>query len=272
MEKLKANRDIDSALDKLMRNELGPHSCQLLEKDNGMKPYASGVLAMLGEKHYILTASHVVNDWSDEHPLFLKTHKGYVSIVGDKRETDIEKSNGIDLAYILLDERVVPSIKAGHKFLSFSKFRGRAKLLDAALYCVIGFPEINQKIENGVLKTGASGYFLQPCKPQVYDHYKLNPVTHFALEMKGKGTDIKTGEIVKFNTEHHGLSGCGLWLVIINYTEEVYTTDFRLIGIMTEFRKGRYHCLIGNRIDILLGALKAYENLNFLQKPYTKQE
>lgn len=266
MEKVKSNRDIDKALDELMRSELGPHSCQLLENNNGMKPYASGVLPKLGDKHYILTASHVVSDWSDQHPLLIRTHSGYVSIVGDKLETEIDKSNGIDLAYILLDERAVPSIKAGHKFLPLSKFRGRTKLLNAVQYCVIGFPEINQKIEDGILKTGASGYFFQPCQPRVYDYYKLNPSTHFALEIKGKGIDIKTGETVKFKTDLHGLSGCGLWLVIVNNNDGVYSTDFRLVGIMTEFRKGRHHCSIGNRVDILLDTLKTYENLNYSEK------
>lgn len=264
MEKVKGNSEIDAVLNKLMREEIGPHTCQLFERgsDGQMKPYASGVLALLGGTHYLLTASHVTEDWSNDHQLFTRTRMGYVSIVGELRETDIEKSNGLDLAYIKLDAGVVPAIEAGHKFLPISKFRKHSKLLDSTQYCVIGFPTISKKIVDGKLKTGASGYFLHPSSDKVYEHYGFNPATHFALEMKGKGTDLITGEVEKFKTEHYGLSGCGLWLVLLNSDGTSYTADFRLVGIMTEFKKGKYHCLIGNRIDVILDALQTYEGLN----------
>lgn len=269
MEKVKGNSEIDAVLNKLMREEIAPHTCQLFEQgsDGQMKPYASGVLAMLGGTHYLLTASHVTENWSNDHQLFTRTRKGYVSIVGDLRETDIEKSNGLDLAYIKLDANVVPAIEAGHKFLPISKFRKHSKLLDSTQYCVIGFPTINKKIVDGKLKTGASGYFLHPSADKVYEHYRLNPTTHFALEMKGKGTDLIIGEVGKFKTEHYGLSGCGLWLVLLNSDGTSYTADFRLVGIMTEFKKGKYHCLIGNRIDVILDALQRYEGLSLSPRP-----
>ncbi len=269
MGKVKSDNEIDKILNGLMRDEIGPHSCQLFEQGDGkqMKPYASGVLALLGDKHYLLTASHVTENWSNDHQLFTRTPKGYVSIVGDLRETDIEKSNGLDLAYIKLDNQVIPAIEAGHKFLPISKFRKHSKLLDSTQYCVIGFPTINKKFVDGKLKTGASGYFLHPSSDKVYDHYGLNPNTHFVLEMKGKGTDLITGQIGKFKTGAHGLSGCGLWLTLLNSNGDSFSADFRLVGIMTEFRKSKYHCLIGNRIDVILDALQKYEGLNLSPRP-----
>ena len=66
-----------------------------------MKPYGSGVLVILNENYYILTASHVVEDWSNEHQLFIRHRKGYVSVVGTMSQTIIENQEKVDLAFIV---------------------------------------------------------------------------------------------------------------------------------------------------------------------------
>ena len=88
--------------------------------------------------------------------------------------------------------------------------------------------------------TGTSAYFMAPSKPKVYDYYKLKPENHISLEFKGKGKDVVTGDIKKIRGDHHGLSGCGLWLIILNKNGSGYDYDFRLIGIMTDFRRGKF--------------------------------
>jgi hypothetical protein len=264
MERVATNEDIDAELRRLTSEVIGPCTSQIFEnKDNEMQPYASGVLAQLGGNYYILTASHVTEDWSDDHPLYLKIHGGYISIVGIVRETDIEKSDNIDLAYIKLEDAVVEELKKGNKFITIDKFTLHLKFLDTMQYCIFGYPVVNQKREEGVLKTSGMAYYVQGSKPIVLDYYKLNPKTHFALDFKGKGVDIKSGEKIKFKGVHYGLSGCGLWLIKMNKVDAVYKGDVRLIGIMTEFKRDKYDCLIGNHIDIILEAQKKFEGLKY---------
>jgi len=234
-----------------------------------MKPFASGVLAELSGSFYLLTASHVTEHFVEDKQLFLRIRKGYVSIVGDLRETDIAESDGIDLAYIQLDERIIPDLLKGYKFLPLSKFRRHIKLLDAMQYCVIGFPEKNQRKLNGKLQTGASVFFVQPSKINVYEYYGFNEASSFIMEFKGKGTDIKTGTEKKIKGDFYGISGCGLWLVILESDGNSYKTDYRLIGIMTEYRKGKYYCLIGNRIEIILKDLQDSGLLKFEERKVT---
>lgn len=269
-EKTNGNPEIDKVLDYVMSNELVPHTIQLFEHgpSKRMKPYASGVLAILNNKHYILTASHVVENWSDEHQLYVRHRKGYVSIVGTTSSTVIEKTEKVDLAYILLEEEVVKFLIDGYKFLPISKFRRHIDLLDAAQYCVVGFPEVNQwHDEKGVLRTGTTAYFMQPSKNNVYEYLKLKKENHICLEFKGVGKDIKTGEKKKIKGDHYGLSGCGLWLILLSKTESNYSYDFRLIGIMTDFRRSKFDCLFGNHIELLLKGLKAFKLLDYQEIP-----
>jgi len=276
-EKINTSKEVDRILDHIMSNELATHTCQIFEqgKPSGMKPYGSGVMVILNEAYFLLTASHVVEDWSDEHQLYIKSRRGYISIVGTMSQTDIAKSEGVDLAFIKLDQEILPEIEAGYKFLPISKFRKHVNLLDAAQYCVIGYPEINKKNDaKGVMQTGTSVYFMAPSKQNVYDYYNLKRRNHISLEFKGKGMDVRTGESKKLQGHHYGLSGCGLWLILITKNHEGYFYDYRLIGIMTDFRRGKYDCLFGNHIDFILQALKAFKHLNYKEIPaadiYTK--
>ncbi len=61
---------------------------------------------------------------------------------------------------------------------------------------------------------------------------------------------------MRINTDVYGISGCGVWLCLLYQDGDSIRTDFRLIGIMTEFRKGKYHCLIGDRIELILNQLQ----------------
>ncbi|MEE1945842.1 hypothetical protein VRU48_12040 [Pedobacter sp. KR3-3] len=279
IEKINTSKEVDKMLDHIMSTELAPHTCQIFEKGRpkGMKPYGAGVMVILNEMYFLLTASHVVEDWSDENQLFIKSKRGYISIVGTMSQTDIAKSEGVDLAFIKLDEVILPEILAGYKFLPLSKFRKHINLLDAAQYCVIGYPEINKKIDSkGIMQTGTSAYFMAPSKQKVYDYYNLKKRNHISLEFKGKGMDIRTGESKKLKGHHYGLSGCGLWLILIANNQNVYSYDYRLIGIMTDFRRGKYDCLFGNHIEFILQALQAFKHLNYKEIPvadvYTRYE
>ena len=71
------------------------------------------------------------------------------------------------------------------------------------------------------------------------------------------------------NTHFHGLSGCGLWLMMPNMSDNSY--DYRLVGIMTDYRKGKYYCLIGNKIHLLIEALSFFENMKFRTKDADKE-
>ena len=132
-----------------------------------------------------------------------------------------------------------------------------------------GFPEKNIDFSKGYLDTGASAYFTSASNDNRYEHYKLNKEDWIIVDMEGKGVDITTSEKTKINDHFWGLSGCGLWLLLFTKDPNSgqYTCEYKLIGIMTEFKKSKYYCLIGNRIHLFIEAFKILENMKFSEIP-----
>ena len=66
----------------------------------------------------------------------------------------------------------------------------------------------------------------------------------------------------------YGISGCGLWYIMYNLDPNTnkYWVDYRLIGIKTQFRKGKYFCLIANKIHLVIEAFKVIEGFKFRER------
>ena len=112
---------------------------------------------------------------------------------------------------------------------------------------------------------------MEPSKDEYYDHYCFDRKTTILLDVKGKGKDLidptKTNKIEP-TREFHGISGGGLWfLIIYNDEKGELAVDYKLIGIVTEYKTGRYLCMVANRADILLYKLRETENYKFREIP-----
>lgn len=217
------------------------------KSENGLRPFGTGVLALIHDVRFILTASYVADYLTeDSNQLFIRVDKGkYINVIGDIKYTDIDKSQGIDLAYIKIDKEMITPLSRSYIFLTIDKISKNNRMLDASNYRVLGFPEKNIKFNNGQLDTGASFYMTSATNGNPYEFYGYNKSDFFLVEMKGKGIDIETGDKKKINTHFYGISGCGLWYIDFNQDQQTneYWLDYRLIGIMTEFKKGKVFLL-----------------------------
>lgn len=272
MIKTSSNEETDKVVIELIDNYLLRHTIQFFYKtDKGLRPFGSGVLALIHDTHFILTASHVAEYLEkEENQLYIRVDKkGYINLLGDIKYTDIDKSKGVDLAYIKLDSQMIPHLLKPYKFLTIDKIARHNLRLDGMNYCVIGFPEKNINFDNGSMETGASFYLTSATNENPYDYYRLSKEDYFIVDMKGKGTDIKTRNKSTVNTHFYGISGCGLWYLIYNLDPNTnkYSVDYRLIGIMTQFKKGKYFCLVANKIHLVIDAFKVIEGFKFRERP-----
>lgn len=265
MEKIKNSKQVDEIYNRLVSEKLIHHTCQFfIERTDGLKPYASGVFVVIHNVHFIFTASHVVEilNNKDKNLLIQIGEDEYVNVIGKTKYSDLDKSKGIDLAYIKLDKQMIPQLTSNYNFLTLDKIRKHNQLLEGgANYCVIGFPENGFKDEGGKLKPAAQVYFTLPTNNNPYEYYNLKRDDWIILKMTGKSQDVVTKAKQPMDTHFHGLSGCGLWLMMPRINEN--TCDYRLIGIMTDYKKGKYFCLIGNKIHLLIEALTVFEKMKF---------
>ncbi len=249
---------------KLIEGDIGLCTCQLFINESGTPvPFASGVFVFLGDNFYLLTASHVIEDWSDSNKLFVRIGREFISIAGKGCGTEIDKEEKLDAAYVKLKSELVAILVLHYRFLPYHKILHDEKIFDEPNYCAFGYPVINKRKEGG--KTFGSAYFMRANYDKVYEHYGLNPISHYSLEFLGKAMNIKTNKVEKIRTEHYGMSGGGLWYIDIAFDEEKdeMISDATLIGIMTEFRRAKYDCLIANRIEIVLASIRNNEGEKF---------
>lgn len=265
------NKEVDKLIDELIKNKLLRHTIQLFSKtDKGLRPFGSGVLARIHGRHFLLTASHVIGHLETGEDLYLRVDKkSYIVLLGNIKSTDIGKSQGVDLAYVELGKQMIPPLVEPYEFLTIDKISNHNQKLDGVNYCVLGFPEKNIKFEDGSMGTGASVYLTSATNNKPYESYKLSEEDYMILNMNGKAMDFASGKPTKVNAHFYGISGCGLWFLsyYLDPNTGEYSIDYRLIGIMTEFRKGKHFCLIGNKIHLIIKALQVIEGMKFIEKP-----
>src|SRR5690606_2245230 len=112
----------------------------------------------------------------EENDLYIRVgKKRAINVLGEIKYSEIDKSNGIDVAYIKLDEQMIDPLKKPYIFLTLDKISNHNPILGVANYCVVGFPEVNVRQENEILETGASYYLVNASNEKPYDYYKVNP-------------------------------------------------------------------------------------------------
>lgn len=236
---------MNEQLEELVIEHIAPYTCQLFIKQYGkLKPHASGVFLILNESIYLLTALHVVEHFTDSNPLFFmigeeafKLDGTVMGIIGESR---------IDLGYIRLEEKQVLTIAQKYDFLTIDRILYPSGYFYEEGFCVFGYPTQMDK---------AITYFSREHSSKAYDYYGLNQNEHYVMELLGKPINIKTHVREKVKIQHYGLSGCGLWQTVMIQKGNTIKSTAYLVGIMTEFRTGKYQCLIGNRIHIFLRAM-----------------
>ncbi len=266
LEKINFDPEIDSTVEQLTNDFIHKHTCQIIiKKDGKFLPHASGVLVKTNTSKYLLTAAHVTEN-IDSGILFIQIGTNKFSIIaGDLLETDLEKSK-IDICIIRLSKVFTKTLPDSYVFLPISKFRDHKKTIEATQYCVMGYPEksiLKSEIGKGYI---AQAFYLKAAKEKVYNYYDFDKDSFIILEMSGKGKNIKTGQIEKNDKHLYGLSGCGLWLLMIKKENDSYSIDYRLIGIMSEFRNSKYFVLIGIKIIHVISGLYQFGETHITKK------
>ncbi len=259
MEEFRANVLYQKASKELSKIKLHFHTIQFLELNNKTKytytPYGSGVLVQIKENFLIFTASHVVENFHRK-PLYINTRVGVQVVIGTCCSTDLKQQKNVYLSYIILDTMLGLLLAEDYKFLPLNKIIHSHETLKGANYMVSGYPEKDIWRNNSDIYTGSSHFLLHMASDEVFAFYGLNKKENYVLFFGGRGIDIETGEKTNKISDPYGISGCGLWYLTPTISNERIILDYYLIGIMTMFRKSKYHILIGNRVELIMNELK----------------
>lgn len=251
------NIEITSQVDKFISKT----TCQLFISGGKyrFKAFGTGVFIKLSQDYFLITASHVAEEMMNGIYIFTKVKK-FILLSGEAQITNYEKEPKIDVAYIKLEKPLAEYLIKEFEFLNHEDIEVGHIPINATQYLVFGYPAKNISVRGNKISTKASLFLLQPAKDNVYEYYKFYKNLFYALEFKGRGLSLRTGNKSKKLGSQAGLSGGGLWLMYVDQEESKFVLTCKLIGLMTDERAGKFHCLIGNKIESLISGIAQLEN------------
>ncbi|PRY20398.1 hypothetical protein CLV58_1585 [Spirosoma oryzae] len=235
------------------------HTGQLFSANavGDLKPLGSCVLIQIEELYYICTAAHVLSDAKNLSPIYILTADGMVQLLGKKITYPISNINIVDIGYVQIADSLIEVLKGTFKFLQMSSITNTSQLTKNPCLMSFGFPEKSSKVVGNQLVPSANYFMHSLVSDKVFSYYKLQPDLHYALTHAGAGINIRTNSKESINGEPTGMSGCGLWYLRPSLCAKSgeLTMTYYLIGIMTAYRKGRYHMLISDKINAFMQAI-----------------
>lgn len=243
----------------LSKAKLHFHTIQFLKRSGkpgySYLPYGSGVLVRIVDHYFIFTASHVTKG-AEIDKLYVNTRVGVHQVIGTCQEMDFERDKHMDLAYIQLDKMLGMLLAESYQFLELPKLSHSHKPKQNSNYMVSGYPAKNIWKEGEDIYTGSSHFLMSMADEKWLRHYNFDPGRNYGLSFAGRGIDINTDKKTEKIGDPHGISGCGLWYLQVRPEPGNINLDYVLIGIMTEYRNGKYHMLIGNRLEPIMADME----------------
>lgn len=203
----------------------------------------TGVLFAVGERHFILTAAHGLEDFARHKiPLYTApTTPGGFPLPLDGR---VMGSKAMDVAIMELSENIVGQLVPRRKFLRMTDVDISCET-PKGFYVVIGYPnspEYNKvdltqhRVVTSPLQFGAVPYDGEPDTELGYD-----PVTHIVLKHIKQGLDER--QETRHAPKMTGMSGCGMWRLArfdLGSSKSWMPEDRKLVGIETSCKHGSF--------------------------------
>ncbi len=227
------------------------------DHDNNKYGLGSGVLLVVQQEHFLITAAHII----DEHHttnLYLLAEKHFLAIGGPVLMTPLPASGDrndapLDVAVLHLNAETATAVQAHKQFLTINRVDASDKPYTHSLYTITGYPSTKQPPpKGGILTTTPVRFTSVPLPPDQYPKpFTLG--THFGIPYDKK-KQIARNLKVERPPDPHGISGGGLFRLGTFDQIKHGTNTESLIGIAIEARP---HSLISTNITIALELIRA---------------
>ena len=239
------------------------HVCPIVGAEENGRPLlvGSGVLAKFGNRHFVLTAAHVLdeNQFStmyfagDDHLIELTGTKCFCSC----SPTGVRKDDKYDVGFIELDDRYVAQ-SSRYSFVSSMSIDSNDIPHPRKFYSYIGFPHSKAAVipTTREFKPKMYSYTSNPSEDAVYASLGFSKQTHLLVHFSRKKVIAHTEELFTF-PEPWGMSGGGVWRLA--NLSKLNSQSFvpALVGIAIEYHE-KYEALAAVKIAFVLEALRKH--------------
>jgi len=209
----------------------------------------TGILAMLNNKHYLITAAHVL-DVCDTGVFLLQS--GYEgkplsnnAIVSSKKFGESRLDDQVDIGFVRLTEDEM--LKLGKdNFLDLNHVSGPSMKIGETLFIALGYPIRDQVRDhkNHMIETPITMFTTGPAKAEAYKFIGVDEKSHIVLKYNRR--HIKTRKSVGSPPDFRGMSGGGVWPISVLHEPEKENPPL-FAGIVIE-RPDKYSsCLLVTR-------------------------
>lgn len=233
-------------------DEIATHTVQLwlVIDDNAdkAKPLGSAVLIVINNRHYLLTAAHVMDGidvkymafWDEQDLVQVSGHAVFLS-------NQAESNRMGDIAVWELSSDATLALLKHYVFLPFDRLKLDHTLETRERYFLLGFPASKSKkiYRTMTISIKTFKFFTRGViSLRKVKHNQLDANVNFMLEYHHRKAQSVFAK--KRHIEHlpdpHGLSGCGLW-----YMDD--DKESKLVGIMIGYNHTD-SIMIASRIDL----------------------
>jgi hypothetical protein len=209
-------------------------------RDGGIRPWGTGTLLHVGDRHFILTAAHVIDDITHVRaPFYLPPRESEgepypltpADLVNSPLPAGVADRNDdpVDLALVELRREAVDHVSVRRRFASLADF-GRSTDESPGFYLLSGYPLDNEGyIERQRLSITETRHYVTELHDEMNDQDRERK---FQILLKYPRDLLITSRGVEPRYPHpNGLSGCGVWKMIPKRPGEWTVGDRKLVAV-----------------------------------------
>lgn len=239
------------------------HNFKNKRNESEMKVIGTGVFIHILNRYFLVSASHVFDDYEnlqipiEKHSSKLM-HPGGTTYIN---RSDDRNKDFIDIGFLELDQASIADILITYKFANEENILLDHRFENQPYYTFLGYPTTLSKISQSRNSFHSVPFFHMSTPANNIQYTKLNrdsTVNIITSYDKRKSFLVKSKS---FGTgpDLHGISGCGLWFtdpmnVFANSSKP------KLVAIMTDWPIKDRTKIIGTRIDIVIKSITSIFN------------
>ncbi|UUW08681.1 hypothetical protein NLG42_21570 [Flavobacterium plurextorum] len=241
------------------------YTCIILLDNTKYKAHGTGVFIQIHEHYFLVSAAHVL-DKHGEFFIFLSKEYEIIKPGGDtyiNRAEDRDK-DAIDIAVLRLDDDCLPHILRSYKFLQAEDLAINHIFQSEEFYTFLGYPATRAKAlyKTDVFDITTFFHFTAPIGKEYYAAFGRNPYVNIVASYNKKHAYDSSRGTYGTGPDLYGISGCGLW-----FTDPldlaVGIIKPKLTAIMTDWSIKNRNIVIGTRIDVVIGMIKKFVDIDF---------
>jgi hypothetical protein len=223
----------------------------------------SGVLLKIGDKHFLLSAAHVI-DYTAIHgiPYLLSPAEGKEPIPLDRvractspwpahrdpKDPDMRDADPLDVGFVELNREIVDRLQPARRFAPLQEI-DVGERLRLGCYLLLGYPRQLSVVDVAKQKAHAEPlrYVTELCTDPVD---QFDPTKLVRLKYPPTGLNAHMAEVSVPNPK--GMSGCGVWrLAEMKHPDKWSKDDVKLVAIEHSWHRHRRY-IQGTRVRYAL--------------------